>query len=126
MLTAEEFHIETKQLSICYKFSLVLQLGSIRGFNFGLRLVITIRAICINLYTFVFSICFISVFMCNYDFPDAKQGDDNDNLSILKSSLDEEPDDLQSDDNRNNTEKKSISMLLYMNLVALLIIFMRN
>ncbi|CAH8636445.1 unnamed protein product [Schistosoma bovis] len=57
---------------------------------------------------------------------DAKQGDDNDNLSILKSSLDEEPDDLQSDDNRNNTEKKSISMLLYMNLVALLIIFMRN
>ncbi|VDP63065.1 unnamed protein product, partial [Schistosoma mattheei] len=57
---------------------------------------------------------------------DAKQGDDNDNLSILKSSLDDEPDDLQSDDNRNNTEKKSISMLLYMNLVALLIIFMRN
>ncbi|CAH8633717.1 unnamed protein product [Schistosoma margrebowiei] len=57
---------------------------------------------------------------------DAKQGDDNDNLSILKSSLDEEPDDLQSDDNRNNTEKKSISMLLYMNIVALLIIFMRN
>ncbi|CAH8614230.1 unnamed protein product [Schistosoma intercalatum] len=57
---------------------------------------------------------------------DAKQGDDNDNLSILKSSLDEEPDDLQSDDNRNNTEKKSISMLLFMNLVALLIIFMRN
>ncbi|CAH8652042.1 unnamed protein product [Schistosoma rodhaini] len=57
---------------------------------------------------------------------DAKQGDDNDNLSILKSSLNEEPDEIQSGDNKNNTEKKSISLLLYINLMALMIIFMRD
>ncbi|CAH8593469.1 unnamed protein product [Schistosoma turkestanicum] len=65
---------------------------------------------------------------------DAKEVDDVDdadvdeNASILKNSPIDETNDLQSDETRNNSVKKSYSMLLliYTNLITLLCIFMRN
>nr|CAH8873750.1 unnamed protein product [Trichobilharzia regenti] len=56
------------------------------------------------------------------DLFDAKE---DDGISVMSNSINES-DDLLSDGERNETNKKSISVFIYINIIALLIIFMQN